>query len=94
MSDVAVRAHELSKRFRQQPNKRTSLKERFIRGRAGEATEFWPLRDVSFELGWGDSLGILGRNGAGKSTALKVPESTGPPVASCLWVDECQRSWN
>jgi ABC-type polysaccharide/polyol phosphate transport system ATPase subunit len=72
MSDVAVRAHLLSKKFRQQPERRTNLKERFVRGRGGEVTEFWPMRDVTFELSRGESLGILGRNGAGKSTALKV----------------------
>lgn len=34
--------------------------------------EFWALNNLSFELNQGDSLGIIGRNGAGKSTMLKV----------------------
>lgn len=34
--------------------------------------EFWALRDVSFSLRRGDTLGIIGRNGAGKSSLLKV----------------------
>jgi homopolymeric O-antigen transport system ATP-binding protein len=34
--------------------------------------EFWALEDVSFEVGRGEALGIIGRNGAGKSTILKL----------------------
>jgi lipopolysaccharide transport system ATP-binding protein len=34
--------------------------------------QFWALRDVSFELQRGDVLGIIGRNGSGKSTMLKI----------------------
>jgi ABC-type polysaccharide/polyol phosphate transport system ATPase subunit len=34
--------------------------------------EFWALRDVSFEVERGESLGIIGHNGAGKSTVLKL----------------------
>jgi len=48
----------------------------FARGRqivqGDEVEEFWALRDVSFELKQGEVLGIIGKNGAGKSTILKV----------------------
>ena len=36
------------------------------------AKDFWALRDVSFEVEAGKGLGIIGRNGAGKSTVLKI----------------------
>ncbi len=35
-------------------------------------SEFWALRDVSFEVRHGEALGIIGHNGAGKSTILKL----------------------
>src|SRR3954454_22880627 len=35
-------------------------------------SEFWTLRDVSFSVRDGEALGIIGRNGAGKATALKI----------------------
>ena len=34
--------------------------------------EFWALADVNFEVREGEALGIIGRNGAGKSTILKL----------------------
>ena len=42
------------------------------RGADGRTEEFWALRDVGFEVQPGEVVGIIGRNGAGKSTFLKV----------------------
>lgn len=42
--------------------------------------QFWALRDVSFEVHPGDVLGIIGRNGAGKSTILKILIKILPPT--------------
>ena len=33
--------------------------------------EVWALKDVSFEIRRGETVGIIGRNGAGKSTVLR-----------------------
>ena len=33
---------------------------------------YWALQDISFDLNAGETLGVIGRNGVGKSTLLKV----------------------
>jgi len=43
--------------------------------------EFWAVREVSFEVKRGEALGIIGHNGAGKSTILKLLASITTPSA-------------
>jgi ABC-type polysaccharide/polyol phosphate transport system ATPase subunit len=44
------------------------------------AGEFWALREVTFGVSNGEALGIIGHNGAGKSTALKLISSITAPT--------------
>ena len=78
MPDIAIRAHDISKRFIVHTERPTSLKERLIRHkRSGH--EFYALRDISAEIENGTTVGLIGPNGSGKSTLLKVSrESCGP----------------
>lgn len=41
-------------------------------GRRDKRRDVWALRDLTFELERGDVLGLVGRNGAGKTTALRL----------------------
>lgn len=49
------------------------VRELLIKGRAGRSTtRFWGLRDISFDVQPGEAIGVVGRNGQGKSTLLKI----------------------
>ena len=86
MSDIAIRVENLSKlnhigRARQRHDTlRDALAGTFARfnvptfKRANVQTSddmLWALRDVSFEVQRGEVVGVIGRNGAGKSTGLR-----------------------
>jgi homopolymeric O-antigen transport system ATP-binding protein len=50
-------------------------------------SEFWALRDVSFVVERGEALGIIGHNGAGKSTILKLLSSVTAPTSGEIVID-------
>jgi lipopolysaccharide transport system ATP-binding protein len=50
-------------------------------------TEFWAVREVSFEVKRGEALGIIGHNGAGKSTILKLLASITTPSAGEITIN-------
>lgn len=73
---LAVEFDHVSKFFLLQYNRPRSFQEFVVhalnRGRDDSREDFWVLRDVSFVLGIGTTIGLIGANGAGKSTVLKL----------------------
>lgn len=73
-NNVAVKVDNVGMKFNLSSNKVDNLKEYFIRfiKRDIMYKEFWALKNVSFTINKGDRVAIIGYNGAGKSTILKV----------------------
>lgn len=69
-----ISVDHVSMRFRLASEKVDSLKEYFIKTLKSQIStnEFWALNNVSFQIQKGDSLGLIGLNGSGKSTMLKI----------------------
>jgi ABC-2 type transport system ATP-binding protein len=75
-------AHDLGIQFKRNRRHRRSFKDLFSESsRRARPDEFWALRNVSFSVQPGESVGVVGRNGQGKSTLLKL-------VADVLIPDE------
>lgn len=73
---IDLKFDHVSKKYRiyhESEGKTSSTKlRRLSRRLRGNWDDFWALRDVSFEVERGEALGIIGQNGAGKSTILKL----------------------
>lgn len=69
-----IEVQDVSMRFRMADDRVFSLKEFVTKGLRGQikTRDFWALKGVSFDVYQGEVMGVIGNNGAGKSTILKV----------------------
>ena len=85
--EPAVIVQNVSKRFRIYRDRKSNLKEAITaRKRHTRYDEFWALKDVSFEIARGSTFGIVGHNGSGKSTMLKLLSNIHQPTLGSIEV--------
>ena len=75
---------DVSVRYRKQDSRSTSDIVKRILGKSPRNNEFWALKNVSFTLERGDMLGVIGKNGAGKSTMMKAISGTLTPASGTI----------
>jgi ABC-2 type transport system ATP-binding protein len=81
----AIRFEGVSKRY--VLGHEPSLLSRMVPRRRGALTEVWALRDVSFDIERGDTVALIGANGSGKTTTLRLMAGVSAPTTGHLRVE-------
>ncbi|HWG74300.1 MAG TPA: ABC transporter ATP-binding protein [Acidimicrobiales bacterium] len=83
---VAVGIEQVSKRFRLYQETFSSLKDKVLHMGRVPYEDFWALRDIDLEIAQGSTFGLLGHNGSGKSTMLKLVAGILQPTSGRILV--------
>lgn len=85
---LIIRFRGVGKAFRRFEHKPFLLRNLLLRltGRAAAPKEFWPLREVSFDIRQGETVGVIGQNGSGKSTLLRLVAGAAYPTQGHIMV--------
>lgn len=87
MEDYAIRIHEVSKVYKLYNNPMDRLKESLKLTRKKNYSEYFALDKISFDVKKGETLGIIGTNGAGKSTILKIITGVLSPTSGSVEIN-------
>lgn len=68
----SIEVRDLKKKFKIYFDKGHMLKERLIFANRNKHEDRWVLNGVSFDIKKGEAVGLIGKNGCGKSTTLKL----------------------
>lgn len=72
ISDIKIKVDHVSKIFKIYDTPLNKMKEALSLSGKNLHTDFYAIKDLSFDVKYGEILGIMGRNGSGKSTLLKM----------------------
>jgi len=71
-AEYAIAVQDVHKKFKIYYDKGRTLKERLLFRNRNRSEERWVLQGISFSVKKGEAIGLIGENGAGKSTMLKL----------------------
>ena len=86
MSEYAIRVKDVSKLYKLYDRNIDRLRDSLGFG-SGKYKEHYALRNLSFDIGKGECIGIIGTNGAGKSTILKIITGVLTPTSGEVEID-------
>lgn len=90
MSEIAIKVDHLSKMYKLYDKPSDRFKEAMgikLKGKKQYYQEHYALRDVSIDVKRGETVGIIGTNGSGKSTILKIITGTLSPTEGTVTVN-------
>lgn len=88
MSDIAINVENVTKIYKIYDNKTDRMKDALGMSRGNKLyKEHYALRDVSMQIKKGETLGIIGTNGSGKSTILKIITGLLNPTSGSVAID-------
>jgi ABC-type polysaccharide/polyol phosphate transport system ATPase subunit len=82
--EPAIAVESVSKRFRLYNERAGSVKEKFTKNRKARYEDFWAVDDISLEVPHGSVFGLVGHNGSGKSTMLKMMANIHKPTSGTI----------
>ena len=86
MNDYAIRVENISKVYKLYSRNIDRLKDSLNLGK-GKYKEHYALNNLSFDIKKGECVGIIGTNGAGKSTILKIITGVLSPTQCKVEID-------
>ena len=87
MSENAIEVRNLKKIFKIYPDKSNSIKEKILFFKRNKYEVNQVLDGVSFDIKKGEAVGLIGKNGCGKSTALKLLNRIMYPTSGTIRVN-------
>lgn len=87
MSDIAIKTEDVTKIYKLYDKPIDRLKESLGMSRKKRFSEHYALRQIQLEVKKGETVGIIGTNGSGKSTILKLITGVLNPTSGTISVE-------
>ena len=83
-ADNVIEVHDITKSFKVYYDKGRTLKERLVTPERNKSETRWVFKGISFDVNKGEAIGLIGKNGCGKSTTLKLLTRIIYPDSGCI----------